>query len=359
MCRLIPCLFLFLFIFAGMSAAVAQDDPTPTPRPPDDPVEKDKPGKKPKKPKKPAKPTPDQILMKEIRKVLASKEPGRMGRSLEMMNRLLFAYPKSRHTAEALYISGELHYAAGRFYEAHLKFRRILEKHQGIKRLGEVIGREFEIGMAYIQGKKTTTWLGFEVKAESLGEEILSNLVRHYEQDGFDDARYQIGEYWFRKRSWERAIDAYERLIDEYPESDWVPAARYKVALTHLSQSEGFNHDLRPVYTAEKLLEEYIQDYPAGGIVAEAEKTLIRIKEALARRDTEVAQFYLDRDRPLSAAIYYQAVLREQPQAKAVKVALRKLSHIADKKLNKKASRFARRILREWYRNQGKSESDE
>jgi len=85
-----------------------------------------------------------------------------------------------------------------------------------------------------------------------------------------DNAQYWIGETYYLKKDFERAILEYEKAIVKYPEGDKIPAALFKQALAFL--------DLGDKANARNLLKRVIEKYPRSEQAEMAKKKLETIK---------------------------------------------------------------------------------
>ena len=85
-----------------------------------------------------------------------------------------------------------------------------------------------------------------------------------------DNAQYWIGETYYLKQDFERAILEYEKAIVKYPEGDKIPGALFKQALAFL--------DLGDKANARNLLKRVIEKYPRSEQAEMAKKKLETIK---------------------------------------------------------------------------------
>ncbi len=85
-----------------------------------------------------------------------------------------------------------------------------------------------------------------------------------------DNAQFWIGETYYLKRDFERAILEYEKAITKYPEGDKIPAALFKQALAFLELGDKNN--------ARNLLRRVIEKYPHSDQAEMAKKKLGTIK---------------------------------------------------------------------------------
>jgi tol-pal system protein YbgF len=85
-----------------------------------------------------------------------------------------------------------------------------------------------------------------------------------------DNAQFWIGETYYLKKDFERAILEYEKAIVKYPEGDKTPAGLFKQALAFLELGDKAN--------ARNLLKRVIEKYPHSEQAEMAKKKLDTIK---------------------------------------------------------------------------------
>jgi tol-pal system protein YbgF len=84
------------------------------------------------------------------------------------------------------------------------------------------------------------------------------------------NAQFWIGETYYLKKDYEKAILEYEKAIAKYPEGDKIPAAIFKQALAFLELGDKTN--------AKNLLKRVIEKYPLSDQAALAKKKLETLK---------------------------------------------------------------------------------
>jgi len=85
-----------------------------------------------------------------------------------------------------------------------------------------------------------------------------------------DNAQFWIGETYYLKKDFERAILEYEKAIVKYPEGDKIPAALFKQAFAFLELGDKTN--------ARNLFKRLIEKYPQSDQAAIARKKLETVK---------------------------------------------------------------------------------
>jgi tol-pal system protein YbgF len=79
-----------------------------------------------------------------------------------------------------------------------------------------------------------------------------------------DNAQFWIGETFYRKKDYERAILEYEKVIARYPEGDKVAEAIFKQALAFLNMGDALN--------ARNLLRRVVERYPQSDVAEPARR---------------------------------------------------------------------------------------
>ncbi|MCO5166895.1 MAG: outer membrane protein assembly factor BamD [Planctomycetes bacterium] len=251
---------------------------------------------------------------------------GRYDEAHDAFSRLATYESDPARRAEFLFFAAEAALGAGEHEDAYDTYRKLLRRFPSTPRYPLVVERIFLIGRLYAEGRaKTTTWFfGMEMSDRSLGVEILEEFQRARERHPLaDDALHAIALARIAQEEYGLAIDAWQKLIDEYPRSEWAETAEFRIATTYVLMSDGTAYDKRPLLTALQRLRRYIERHPTGNHVAEAREEVARLEEGIAAHKVEVARFYLQRDRRYSAALCLEEVLRDYPRTDAAQAAAR------------------------------------
>ncbi len=228
--------------------------------------------------------------------------------------------------AEFLFFAAESALGAGEHEDAYDAYRKLLRRYPATPRYPLVVERIFLIGRLYAEGRAaSTTWfLGLEMSDRSLGIEILEEFQKARERHPLaDDALHSIAQARVAQEEHGLAVDAWQKLMDEYPRSEWAETAEFRIGTTFALMSDGTEYDKRPLLTALLRLRRYVERHPTGNHVAEAREEIAHLEEELAAQQVEVARFYLRRDQRYSAVRCLEEVLREYPRTDAAREAAR------------------------------------
>jgi outer membrane protein assembly factor BamD len=132
---------------------------------------------------------------------------------------------------------------------------------------------------------------------------------------GLADAHRAISDYAM-------AEDEYRRLLSDYPRSDLVPEAVYKLGLTYYDQSLPAQLDQAMTLSAIEQLEYFSTTYPESEFVPEAEGKIAELRARLAEKAYGAATLYFQLGDPGAARVYLAAIFDDYPDTRWARVAL-------------------------------------
>ncbi|MGE3163450.1 MAG: outer membrane protein assembly factor BamD [Planctomycetota bacterium] len=234
---------------------------------------------------------------------------------------LLRRYPNSPEATPALRLLLDAQFL-GQDYEAALvTIETLLKARPDADTVSEVVWRKYEIGSAFLAGRKRS-FLGIPYAGGSYGVEILDSIVQRFPFLPFsDDALFHIAGYYFGRESYDEAELIYERLIRDYPQSEWLGIAAFQISASALKRLKGTEYDIEPLDKAELYLLRYQRTFPDGDKAEAVAAELKRIDAYRGERLLNVARFYLRDDKVRPAQIYLHKVIRDHPTTAAAEQA--------------------------------------
>ncbi len=238
------------------------------------------------------------------------EKDGRHEEALELYVRLAARGGKEKQ--EALFRKAELLYESARYEEALEAYDAVLRLQPGINRLRYILNRKYDIGMLYIRGKATCSFLGlFSYASETKGIKVLDQLIRDYPyHERSDEALLNIANYYYDDGSWEEAEPVYEQLLKSYPDSEWVPEAYKQLGMVTYNMIKGYRYDPLPIRRARWYFEQFLERRKIGKEAQEAREYIRRLREMESRYELYVAQFYEGDDNPKGARIYLESAVK-------------------------------------------------
>jgi hypothetical protein len=198
---------------------------------------------------------------------------------------------KASDRAEAAWLAAEAEFALGEHGKAFQRYRYVLENAPWSTHAAEVEGRLFAIGQAFFDSPEYGGWFSDRAR----GVDALETLQAHFRtSDRADDALKLVGDYFARDEVAEygEASLVYERVAEEYPESEWAERCLWLAGHCNLLLAGGPEYDRNDLLRARDLLDRSLKRHPRGVAAVQARQDLAEVLEQLAGAELWVADFY-------------------------------------------------------------------
>lgn len=230
-------------------------------------------------------------------------------------SKLLKHFPKSFEAAESQYYLGLLEEVQGRLYEAFQAYQKVIDKYPFSERIPEINEREYKIAEAFMAGEKRKA-MGVALPVENPAIEILMKVIENSTFGPLaDKAQYKLGLVLKSLTRYYEAEDAFNKVITNYPNSEWAEAAKFQIASCRASLSRGAEYDQFAVKEAKEKFEAFVREHPEAVLSREAEKNIDQLKEKEAENNYNVAVFYEKQKSWEAAKVYYNDILTNHPQS--------------------------------------------
>ncbi len=236
-------------------------------------------------------------------------------RALTEFKKLVKHYKNSHEAAEAQFYIGRCYEEMGDLYKAFVNYRKTIQVYPSTSRFDEVLERMYEIGNAFLAGKKRKLLGTLSIMpARDKAVEVFQAIVEDgpFSSTG-ELAQYKLGLAHLALGEYEQAVTAFEQLISRYPNSPLVDDARFQLTQASLKGTFRPGYDQHPSEQAVDELEQFVNDYPKSDLAPEALERLKVLQERRAEHDFQVAKFYEQRHKLPAAKLYYQDLIDRFP----------------------------------------------
>ncbi len=263
-----------------------------------------------------------------MNKARNAEEAGQMSSALNSYRRVVKRYGSSVYASEALFRIGNILQKRRQYYKAFDSYQSLLTLYPNSDKFNQVVAEQYRIASLLQEGKRPYYWgiiPGFRNRERALQymEQIVANApYSDYAPLSLMNAArgYQkIGET-------EVAIDALDRMINNYAKSVLTPDAYLKIAETHASLVEGPYYDQASTKEAITYYEDYLILFPGDSGAAAAEKGLAKMKTVLAQSKMILADYnFKYRKNYQAAKIFYNEAITTYPDSEVAATARAKL----------------------------------
>ncbi len=204
-------------------------------------------------------------------------------------------YPNSVYAPEAVYRAALARLARKQYYKAFDNFRLVTERYPNTTRFNEIVGEQYRVASALLDGKRNRMWFGFAPgpKFPERGIEYFETIIQNAPYSDYAPlAMMNIARGHTKMGDTEATIDALDRMINNYPKHLLAPDALLKLAQAHESYMDGAAYDQTASRDAASYYQDFIIQYPNDPAVARAESGLDKARTQIAESKVVMADFY-------------------------------------------------------------------
>ena len=257
---------------------------------------------------------------------------GDFQRAADEFIRLTKYYTDAQEAPEAQYYAGRSFEEQGKYYFAFQNYQKTVENYPYTQRMDEINEREFNIGKA-MQSKESPKLMDLELSLSIDRSITIFNKVVDNSPFGpyADKALFQVAESARRLHRYSVAIEAYERIITDYPDSHIGPEVRYQLAYTRYEASLAPEYDQESTDRALKEFKQLSENTSIPSVSREAEAVLDELREKKAASMMKIADFYERRRKFQSAILYYKDIIGKFPDTETADIARERVQKLKGK----------------------------
>lgn len=178
-------------------------------------------------------------------------------------------------------------------------------RNKDLVRPGEPLNVAYDKSMALFEKEKYDD--------AAYGFDLVTRVGRGTEYS--ENAQFYLSESYYLDKQYILAASEYERFISYYPQSKKRQEVEYKRALCYYHQSPRYRLDQSKTGRAIQLFQLFNNKYPNSEFVLESAEKIDELRNKLARKNFESAEFYLRTDRYLAASIYFGQTIDQFPES--------------------------------------------
>lgn len=263
-------------------------------------------------------------------------EEGEHKKALGEFRKIIKYYKRSEAASEAQYYIGLCYEKLQKPYPAFEAYQKVIDDYPFTQRTDEITERQFNIGERLFEGGKTKILgVGFRAFPEQIAE-VYKKVVLNAPYSKYAPiAQYRIGELYKRVEFYAEAQEAFEKIVENYPDSDVAAEAKFQVAFCASVASGKSGYDQELTKEAIKEFEEFARQHPDSELVKEAREEKRQLIDKRADSYFEIARFYERVGKYESASLYYNKILEEFPQTAVLPNTLERLE-VVERRLSRK-----------------------
>ncbi len=266
-----------------------------------------------------------------MNKARATEENGHHSSAMSSYEAVAKKYPHSIYAPEALYRAAKIRLERKQYFKAFDEFQNVVTNYPNSSHFDTIIGDQYRIANALVDGARNRYFgliPGFKSRAKGIAyfEKI---LVSAPYSDYAPLALMNIAHGHQKLGEPDEAIDALDRMINNYPQSLLAPDAYLRLAQAHASLVEGPYYDQASTKEAITYFEDFMILFPSDTGVKTADTGLTDMKKVLAQSKIKIGDFYFyKRSNYKAARVFYNEAITSYPDSEVAKTARTRLEEV-------------------------------
>ena len=232
----------------------------------------------------------------------------------------------------ALYRAAQLAEQTHQFTPAADWYLQLVERYPSSAHFDDAIEGQFRVGEIYLNGKKLKV-LGIPIaSALDRAVTIFANVVRTAPYGRYTArAQFNIGMAREKQGANDAAIQAYQAVVDKFPNEPIAVDAQYQIGYIWFTASQLGTNDAAAANNAKTAFQDFLFHYPKSEKAAQARKNLDILEHKQTNNSFKVAKFYDKQKYYRAAVIYYNEVIRQQPGSEESNEAKKRIDQLRAK----------------------------
>jgi outer membrane protein assembly factor BamD len=179
-------------------------------------------------------------------------------------------------------------------------------------------------GDLYAQGEKELDKSRYEDARASFKKIV----ERHPQSTYAPRARFLIGEAYFREAEWDKAIKEFEAFLAFYPKHQIADLVQFRLALSYYDQMKPVEQDQGIAAKAMDAFKKLLREYPESRYAGDALAKIDVCRGRLAQKELWVASYYFNQGNPTAGRQRLENVIKDYPHTLVIPEALYRLGEV-------------------------------
>jgi len=153
-------------------------------------------------------------------------------------------------------------------------------------------------------------------------------VERHPQSNYAPKARFLIGEAYFRESEFEKAVQEFDTFLAFYPKHQIADLVQFRLAMSYYDQMKPVEQDQGITIKAMDAFKKLVRDYPESRYAADALAKIDICRGMLAQKELWVASYYINQGNPAAARQRLENVVKDYPRTLVIPEALYRLGEV-------------------------------
>ncbi len=225
-------------------------------------------------------------------------------------------FPRADIAAEAQFKSGQMLEKLGKLQLAFNEYQALVQKYPRSPDFEAALLAQYNIGKAYLDGKRIDIYGVPTLPSMGKAQEMFQKIVTNAPYGKIAPlAQFGIGQALEKQGSITATVNAYQQVVDRYPNSDVAPNAMYQIGYVYFQASRATGYDETAAVRAQESFEDFLLKYPNSEKVPQVQDNLKILQNRKTNNSYNIARFYDKQKNYKAAYVYYNEVLQQLPDS--------------------------------------------
>jgi outer membrane protein assembly factor BamD len=247
---------------------------------------------------------------------LAAEAKGNEGAAIAGYKKTVHRFPKSTVASLAEYKIGVLLEKRQDLPGASAAYEKLIKDYPHSTDFNNALEGEFRIGTLYLDGAKQKILGVPMISSRDRAVAIYNVIINNAPFSRYAPlAQFNIGQARERESDFKGAIAAYQVAVDKYPTDPISADALYQMGYDYLQMSRTGSHDRQAAQRARENFEDFLAAYPTSEKAAQAKEDIASLANMQTGGSLQIADYYYGQKQFRAAVVYYNDVIRQQPNS--------------------------------------------
>ena len=192
-----------------------------------------------------------------------------------------------------------------------------LEKYPRGDDFDGVVDAMYKIAKLFLEGQKSKKLLGIPVGGSVERSRVMfAEILKRAPYSKLAAvAQFNIGQANERQGKYPEAIAAYQAVVSKYPSDAIADDAQYQIGYVLLAQHREGSNDRASAQKAREAFEDFTARFPDSEKVPQARENIATLEGSSTKGSLDIAKFYEKSKNYKAAVIYYNEVIKRQPDS--------------------------------------------
>lgn len=259
------------------------------------------------------------------------EQKGKDREIIRLLQHVVKYHNQSAYAPEAQFLIAVIFEEQEKWLRAAAEFKKVVREFPRSQRIEEAIDHLFKTGNFFLTGEKQKIMGVAIIPVYSKAADIFKFIIEQAPYGPYgDQSQLKLGIAYRKMGSFNEAVNSFQALIANYPNSPLVDEAQYQLAETSYELSQNASRDQAATAQASLHLKDFINQYRASSLAERAELLKQRLDEQDAEKNYRIGLYYEKQGSIESALIYYEDVAARHAQTEFGKKAARRFGTLQE-----------------------------